>query len=266
MKSFTLVRFAPYLLLLVFGGCTKSAPVQTPVQTTTSTTPVVTTTQTVVKETDVIKDLTKPVTLDDRFSYTYGYMLYTSLQQQGFGDLDAEYFAKGALDAAKQMGFFSHDEMALTLQEVQTRLLKIAQEEREALAAKNLENAKAFLGTNAKREHVQTTDSGLQFEVLAPGTGDPPTDESYVEVHYRLMLPDGRLLDSSYDRGRTSTFYLKDIKVPGFVEAVKLMNVGSKYRFWISPELAYGKEGTQKIDPNSMLIVEIELKAINQSL
>jgi len=223
--------------------------------------PVVTEKQ-IIKETDVINDLVKPVALDDRFSYTYGYMLYTTLQQQGFGNLDASYFAKGALDAQRQKGFFTQEEMGKILYEVQTNMLQIAQQELEALAEQNLKTAQEFLATNGTREQVKSTESGLQYEVLSVGEGQTPTEESIVEVDYQILLPNGRVVDSSYERGQSSTFQLKAIMVPGFIEGVKLMSVGSKYRFWIHPDLAYGKEGTQTIEPNTLLIVEVELKAI----
>jgi len=223
--------------------------------------PVVTEKQ-IIKETDVINDLVKPVELDDRFSYTYGYMLYTTLQQQGFGNLDASYFAKGALDAQRQKGFFTQEEMGKILYEVQTNMLQIAQQELEALAEQNLKTAQEFLATNGTREQVKSTESGLQYEVLSVGEGQTPTEESIVEVDYQILLPNGRVVDSSYERGQSSTFQLKAIMVPGFIEGVKLMSVGSKYRFWIHPDLAYGKEGTQTIEPNTLLIVEVELKAI----
>jgi FKBP-type peptidyl-prolyl cis-trans isomerase len=149
---------------------------------------------------------------------------------------------------------------------VQTNMLQIAQQELEVLAEKNLKTAEDFLANNATREKVNSTESGLQYEVLAEGQGDMPTEESIVEVDYQIMLSNGRIIDSSYERSQSSTFQLKAIMVPGFIEGVKLMNVGSKYRFWIHPDLAYGKDGTQTIEPNTLLIVEVELKAIKQAL
>jgi FKBP-type peptidyl-prolyl cis-trans isomerase FkpA len=261
VKNYMAVRLAPYLLMLLLIGCSKEdvpqvAPPSVPAATQ----------KPIIRETDLINDLVKPVDLDDRFSYTYGYMLYATLQQQGFGNLDASYFAKGALDSAKQKGFFSQEEMSQILYEVQTNMLQIAQQELEVLAEKNLKTAEDFLANNATREKVNSTESGLQYEVLAEGQGDMPTEESIVEVDYQIMLSNGRIIDSSYERSQSSTFQLKAIMVPGFIEGVKLMNVGSKYRFWIHPDLAYGKDGTQTIEPNTLLIVEVELKAIKQAL
>ncbi len=261
MKNYMTVRIAPYVLMLLLIGCSK----ETVPQITLPSVPLVTE-KPIIKETDVINDLVKPSDLDDRFSYTYGYMLFSTMRQQGFGNLDASYFAKGALDARNEKGFFSQEEMSQILYEVQTNMLQIAQQELEALAEKNLSTARDFLASNAKRENVKVTESGLQYEVLTEGTGQMPTEESLVEVHYQILSPNGRVIDSSHERGQSSTFQLKAIMVPGFIEGVKLMNVGSKYRFWIHPDLAYGKEGTQTIEPNTLLIVEVELKAIKQAL
>lgn len=261
MKNYVTVRLAPYLLLFLLIGCSKEAVPQI----TLPSVPVVTQ-KPIIKETDVINDLVKPIDLDDRFSYTYGYKLYATLLQQGFGNLDASYFAKGALDSEKQKGFFTQEEMSQILYEVQTNMLRIAQQELEVLAEKNLKTAQDFLASNATREKVKTTPSGLQYEVLSEGQGDMPTGESIVEVDYQIMLSNGRVIDSSYERSQSSTFQLKAIMVPGFIEGVKLMTVGSKYRFWIHPDLAYGKDGTQTIEPNTLLIVEVELKAIKQAL
>lgn len=219
--------------------------------------------KTIVEETDVIGDLEKPTNMEDRFSYTYGYLLYSSMvQQKGFSDLQASYFAKGILDADKGAGFYTQEEMSQTLYEVQTKLLQIAQEEMEAISQANLKVAEEFLETNKKRNSVVTTDSGLQYEILAEGEGERPTEESMVEVDYQIMLLNGKIIDSSYERNQSSSFLLEAIMVPGFIEGVKLMQEGAKYRFWIHPDLAYGKEGTETIEPNTLLIIEVELKSV----
>jgi len=255
--------FAPCLVLFVLMGCTKAEPIivqappVSPVVERNQMQPSVTTT-------DVINDLSRPTDLKSRFSYTYGYILYsTMVQQQGFEDLDPSYFAKGVLDSGRGSGFFTQDEMARTLQEVQTQLLRIAQEELEAIAQNNLNNAEEFLQANKSRENVQVTSSGLQYQILRESEGDRPSENSMVEIDYKIMLLNGKVVDSSLERGHSPTFQLQAIMVPGFIEGVKLMHVGAKYRFWIHPNLAYGKEGTQAIEPNSLLIVEVELKAIN---
>ncbi|NCC65030.1 MAG: FKBP-type peptidyl-prolyl cis-trans isomerase, partial [Spirochaetia bacterium] len=150
-----------------------------------------------------------------------------------------------------------------TLYEVQTQLLRIAQEELEALAQKNLQDAEEFLEANKSREQVQSTPSGLQYQILVKSEGERPSETSIVEIDYKIMLLNGTVIDNSFERGQSSSFQLQAIMVPGFIEGVKLMQVGSTYRFWIHPDLAYGKEGTQAVEPNSLLLVEVELKEIN---
>ncbi len=266
MKNTLTVILAPYLLLFLFSSCAKQtqAPSLEPVtvQETASVQPEV-----AVKVTDVIGDLGKPESLAQRFSYTYGYMLYSAMvQQQAFNELDSSYIAKGVLDAASGSGFFSQEEMNQILYEVQAQLLKIAQQEMEILAEQNLKTAEEFLATNKTREGVQATASGLQYQVLKEGEGEQPRDESIVEVDYQIFLLSGKVIDSSYERGQSSSFQLNAISVPGFIEGVKLMHAGSQYRFWIHPNLGYGKDGNQAIDPNVLLIVEVELKSVNEGL
>lgn len=175
VKNTLSVRLVPLFLLFLMVGCSKT-PVessQSPVEEKPST--VVVQSETVVEETDVIGDLQEPASLEDRFSYTYGYLLYSSMvQQKGFSDLEASYFAKGILDADEGQGFYTQEEMSQTLYEVQTKLLQIAQEEMEAISTANLEVAEDFLKTNEQRESVKVTDSGLQYEVLVEGEGESP--------------------------------------------------------------------------------------------
>lgn len=218
-----------------------------------------------ILERDSIKDLAIPTTMEDRFSYTYGYMLFSTMQQQGFETMDSEYFAKGVWDAGNGERYFTQEQMSQILHEVQTKMLEKAQAELESLAARNLSEAEEFLKVNKTRENVIATDSGLQYQILREGKGVSPTQDDIVDIDYRILLLDGTVLDSSYDRGYSSTFQLKEIKVPGFIEGVKNMNPGANYRFWIHPDLGYGKEGTQTIEPNSLLIVEVELKSVKKS-
>lgn len=129
-----------------------------------------------------------------------------------------------------------------------------------------LKNAKAgqdFLAENAKRDSVKVTPSGLQYEVLQEGTGAKPTATSTVKVNYEGKLIDGTVFDSSYERGEPISFPLNRV-IPGWTEGLQLMSVGSKYRFYIPSELAYGEQGTPggPIGPNCALIFEVELLGI----
>lgn len=123
--------------------------------------------------------------------------------------------------------------------------------------------ASAFLERNAEAEGVQVTSSGLQYKVLGEGDGPRPTARDIVLVHYEGRLTDGTVFDSSYQRRQPAAFPLRGL-IPGWTEGIQLMPTGSKYRFWIPPELGYGAEGAGDgiIPPNSLLIFDVELLEI----
>lgn len=141
-------------------------------------------------------------------------------------------------------------------QKVQAR----AQAEAAALGARNASEGAAFLAANKSKPGVITTGSGLQYTVLREGTGARPKASDRVRVHYRGTLLDGTEFDSSYERDTPTEFGLDQVII-GWSEAVSLMPVGAKYRFWIPGELAYGAKGTPggPIGPNATLIFEVEL-------
>lgn len=123
-----------------------------------------------------------------------------------------------------------------------------------------LEQGRAFLAENAKKPGVTTTASGLQYEIITPGTGKSPKLKDTVVVNYRGTLLNGVEFDSSYLAGREpAEFPLKRV-IKGWKEGVQLMQEGAKYRFFIPAELAYGKRGSGiDIGPNEALIFEVEL-------
>ena len=121
---------------------------------------------------------------------------------------------------------------------------------------------RAFLEANGKRAEVQTTASGLQYEVLSAGNGNVPSANDNVKVHYHGTLIDGTVFDSSVRRGEPATFGVTQV-ISGWVEALQLMPVGSKWKLFIPSNLAYGANGAgQHIGPHTTLIFEVELLAI----
>jgi len=128
-------------------------------------------------------------------------------------------------------------------------------------AAQQAGAAKTFLDTNRARPGVVVTPSGLQYEVLRAGKGAKPTRDQTVEVHYHGTLTDGTVFDSSVERGETISFPVTGV-IPGWIEALQLMPVGSKWRLVIPSDLAYGPDGSDPIPPGATLIFEVELIGI----
>ena len=135
--------------------------------------------------------------------------------------------------------------------------------ENESMTA--LERGRAFLAENAKRAEVVTTASGLQYEVLASGTGEMPSAEDQVTAHYHGTLIDGVVFDSSVQRGQPLDIRVNGV-IAGWQEALQMMRVGDKWRLYIPSELAYGKAGAGgTIGPDEALIFEVELLAVASS-
>ena len=132
--------------------------------------------------------------------------------------------------------------------------------EMEAKGTENAEAGRAFLAENSKKEGVNTTDSGLQYQVISEGKGAKPTADDVVKVHYKGTLLDGTTFDDSIERGEPVVFPLSQV-VAGWREGIALMPVGSKFKFWIPSELGYGETGTPggPIGPNATLVFEVEL-------
>ena len=133
----------------------------------------------------------------------------------------------------------------------------------KSLSQRNTERGKAYLEKNKAREGVKVLESGLQYEVLVEGNGSIPTDNDEVQVHYHGTLVDGEVFDSSVERGEPSSFGVSGV-IKGWTEALKLMNVGSKWKLSIPPDIAYGENGSNSIGPEETLIFEVELLGITE--
>jgi len=172
------------------------------------------------------------------------------------GELDAEAVARGIYDVLNQ------NPPALDLNKVTQALQTLSQraEEAQMAAFKALdEENKAFLEENKKASGVNTTESGLQYEVLSEGTGETPKADSTVRVHYTGSLIDGTVFNSSVKRGTPAEFPVNGV-IKGWTEALQMMPVGSKWRLTIPHELAYGERGAgASIPPFATLVFEVEL-------
>ncbi len=195
-------------------------------------------------------------------SYAYGTMIGKQLKQMGV-TLDQAELAKGisdTLDGKKPR--LSQAEAQKVIMAFQEQKMKEDQANAAGAAAKNKEEGAAFLAKNGKREGVTTTKSGLQYEVMKQGDGAKPAATDTVKVHYHGTLLNGTVFDSSVERGEPTTFPLNGV-IPGWTEGVQLMNVGSKFKFAIPSDLAYGDRGAGgDIGPGATLIFEVELLAI----
>jgi len=157
-------------------------------------------------------------------------------------------------------------------EEIQTILMGLDQQmkaKQQELAVAAAETSKAegiaFLAENAKKEGVSVTDSGIQYVVMTAADGDKPLATDTVTVHYKGTLINGETFDSSYDRGEPAVFPLNRV-IPGWTEGVQLMSVGSKFKFTIPSELAYGAAGSPpRIPGNSVLEFEVELLDIQKA-
>ena len=199
---------------------------------------------------------------EQKASYAIGRDVGGSLKPAG-ERLDLDAFMQGIRDVlADKEPAIAEAEVTAALEKFSQAVQEDAQRVQAEAGEKNRTEGQAYMTENAKREGVQTTASGLQYEVLTPGAGPTPTEADRVTIHYKGTLVDGTQFDSSYDRGEPATFGVTGV-IPGFSEGLRLMTVGSKYRFVIPGELAYGPAGSQGvIGPDATLIFEVELLEI----
>jgi FKBP-type peptidyl-prolyl cis-trans isomerase len=167
-------------------------------------------------------------------------------------------------DPSNQCVMSYFQEKMQAIQAVDEAANKEAFDAAQEAGRENREKGEAFLLENAKRKDIQVTTSGLQYEVLKKGRGDKPSASSTVKVHYTGTTINGEIFDSSVERKEPISFPLNAV-IPGWTEGVQLMSVGSKYRFYIPQELAYGPSSpTELIPPFSVLIFEVELLDIEK--
>ncbi len=206
---------------------------------------------------------------DDKAAYAIGVSfanyLATSIEKPAeFGiELKKELVLQGIQDVFAEKSVLNDEDTRQVLEALDKRVAEKMQQQAAEKAAAAKQAGDDFRAEFEKEEGVQKTDSGLLYKVLTPAEGEKPTETDTVEVHYTGTLIDGTKFDSSYDRNQTATFPL-DRVIPGWTEGVQLMTVGSKYKFVIPPELAYGDQDAQAIPANSTLIFEVELISINK--
>ena len=201
----------------------------------------------------------------DRISYSVGYQMGGDFKRQGL-ELSPEAMVRGIQDALSGAApAISETEMSQTLVDLKQKVMAAQQKAQQEQAAKNEAAGKAFLAENAKKKGVNALPSGLQYEVLKEGEGEPPKATDTVTVHYKGTLIDGAEFDSSYSRNQPATFALNRV-IKGWTEGLQLMKPGARYRFFVPPELAYGARGAgPKIGPQSTLVFDVELLSVGEA-
>jgi len=189
----------------------------------------------------------------DKISYALGLSIGNNFLTSGIKDLKIEDFVKGVNDVLSgKEPDISYDEAKQIINDYFVKL----QAEQVRL---NKEAGEEFLRINKEKAGVVTLPSGLQYEILQKGTGAKPKATDKVRCHYHGTLINGTVFDSSVQRGEPAVFGVSQV-IPGWVEALQLMETGSKWRLFIPSELAYGERGAgDAIGPNSTLVFEVEL-------
>ena len=201
-------------------------------------------------------------TPQQKLSYVIGMDIGSTLKQLGT-EIDLVVFKQALEDVLEgRVTRITAEEAAQIKQAFLKQKREEVAAENKALGEKNLAEGEAFLAENKIKEGVQTTESGLQYQIIKEGDGPKPQANDTVSVHYRGMLVDGTEFDSSHQRGEPTTFPLSGV-IPGWTEGLQLMSVGSTYKLFLPAKLAYGKKGAgAQIGPNATLIFEVELLEI----
>jgi FKBP-type peptidyl-prolyl cis-trans isomerase FklB len=199
----------------------------------------------------------------DKVSYVIGLNLGADMKRRSVEDLNFDMLIQGIRDAysgGKQL--LTEDEQNQIWAAFQKSLAEKQKVNKMKTAEDNKKKGDTFLAENKTKEGVVTTASGLQYKVIRPGKGPKPKLEDTVTTHYRGTLLDGTEFDSSYRRNEPVSFKLSGV-IPGWTEALQLMDTGSKWQLFIPADLAYGPNGAGGlIGPNETLIFEVELLSI----
>ena len=191
----------------------------------------------------------------DKLSYSLGVNIGEGMKQQGFNVNDYKSFTDGI-----QAVFEGN--IQIEPQEINTILNQEYQRVQKEVVEKQKSEGAEFLLANAKKDGITVLESGLQYEVLVQGDGPKPRISDRVTTHYHGTLLNGKVFDSSVERGQPATFPVGGV-IKGWVEALQLMNTGSKYRLFIPSDLAYGAQGAgADIGPHQALVFEVELLSI----
>lgn len=198
-------------------------------------------------------------TIESRASYGIGLQMGQHLLSNPFEGLELASVLEGIKDSFEQNEQkFSNTDIQAAFTTIQQRMQRAQQAQFEEV----IQAGETFLKENAEKEGIQTTDSGLQYEVIHAGSGSIPTLSDKVRTHYEGTLLNGEVFDSSYRRGEPAEFPVSGV-IKGWTEALQLMQEGAKWRLYIPYQLAYGEQGAGgAIGPYETLVFDIELLAV----
>ncbi len=192
----------------------------------------------------------------NKLSYALGMSMASSLVNSGLNQIDTDSFVKAFVEVIE------NGAAEMSPQEANEYIQDYLSKRQNEMLGENLRIGRDFLEENKKKEGVITLASGLQYEILREGSGPKPKATEKVKCHYHGTLINGKVFDSSVERGQPAVFGVNQV-IKGWVEALQLMSVGSKWRLYIPSELAYGSQGAgSSIEPNSTLIFDVELLGI----
>jgi FKBP-type peptidyl-prolyl cis-trans isomerase FklB len=195
-------------------------------------------------------------TSTDTVSYAIGVSIGGNLKKDNLDEINVDLIANGIKAAMK------NDSSIMKTADAQASIQAFMMGREKKKGEANIEKGKKFLEENAKKDGVKTTASGLQYQIMKAGTGPKPALTDKVSVHYHGTLLDGKVFDSSVERGQPAEFVVNQV-IPGWTEALQMMPVGSKWKLWIPSNIAYGERSPGgSIGPNETLIFEVELLAI----
>ena len=190
----------------------------------------------------------------DSVSYMIGYSTGMQIAQNNFGPLSTNAIIKGILDANKGV--------EVDYAVFQNVVNGFMEKRMEAVAKDNAEKSAKMLAANGKKNGIVTTESGLQYQIVREGNGVKPTERDTVEVNYEGKNLEGKVFDSSYERGTTVTFPLNGV-IKGWTEGMQYVGEGGEIMLWIPAELAYGDRNVgADIGPNEALTFKVELVSV----
>ncbi len=201
----------------------------------------------------------KLATIQDSVSYCLGILIGKNLLQTGAEKISGSLLAVGIDEVLAKKSPSIDDAKANEI------VSKYMAEQRKVVESKKLNEGKAFFDKNKTESGVITTASGLQYKIIKEGNGEKPLADNKVTVHYHGTLLDGKVFDSSVDRGQPIQISVGGV-IKGWQEALQLMPVGSKWKLFVPANLGYGDQQAGPIEPNSILIFEVELISIDKEV